>query len=205
MEGCYTGYMRILIVSRDPLAPSEQECADSLRAVWQGVDVQAVAVGDFTAASLENVDALVVAGPSESQADVPLEALSALTNAVLDPPLPVLGIGWGFQVVCLAFGDDLEETTERVAAAVRIIPSSKGETLFQGSDPIRVNETRRWALEELPRGWVALASSETGIEVFQHKQRPVYAMQQYPADFTYASDSKLICQNLLGLLRYTKK
>ena len=197
--------MRILIVSRDPSDPTEAGHLERLEAIWLDCDIHTVAIGEFDVAILGDYDALLIAGAYASQADVPLDALSALTNLVLEPALPVLGIAWGFQVVCLALGDDLEDYSQKTTGAPRLVPTAKGETLFQGSDPIRVNEDARWPLEELPRGWAILASSETGIEAFQSKAKPVLAVQQYPDDFAYESDGKLVYQNLLGMLRNPKK
>jgi len=187
--------MRILIVGRDP---SDASYLEDLRAIWQGHDIQTVTISDFTAERLADCDLLAISGQYGGDVAVPLEPLSALTNIILDPALPVLAIGWGFEIACLAFGDDLPETAEKVEGAIRIEPTSKGENLFQGSDPIRVNPGPRWNVEEVPRGIAVLARSETGIEAFQHKAKPVLALQLLPADFTYATDGKLVYHNLLG-------
>ena len=76
-------------------------------------------------------------------------------------------------------------------------PTDEGSKLFQGTDPIRVGETERWTIDEMPRELVVLARSESGIEAVRHRTKPVYGLQLRPEDFKYASDGKLVFANIL--------
>lgn len=187
--------MHILIVCRDLPDPSLTE---TLKSAWNKADVSVVTLADLTADSFTGSDTIVVIGARGADGDVPLESLSLLTNLMLDTPVPVIAVGWGFEVACLAAGDDLTASGYGlVDGAAHMVPTSKGEALFQGSDPIRAEQNARWDYDELPRGYVALARSDTGIEAFQSKKNQLLAIQLLPADFTYPSDAKLVYQNLI--------
>lgn len=197
--------MHVLIVGRDLALPAEAAVISDLADIWNEHECVKLGVQELGEHDLSGYDAVVIAGLLNSSEPQALDTLSALTNIMTDPPSVVYGLGWGFEVACVAYGFDLSETYSCVTGAAKLVPTSKGESLYQGSDPLRLNPGSRWDVDELPRGLVALASSDTGIESFQHKARPLLVMQQVPADFAYASDARLVYKNLLGNLRYTKK
>lgn len=117
---------------------------------------------------------------------------------------PVLGICLGFELICYAYGCQLHELAERQAGAAVVTPTGEGAKLFQGTDPIRVSESHRWNVEDVPRDLVVLARSESGIEAVRHRTKPIYGLQFHPEDFKYASDGKLVFQNILDTFRRQK-
>lgn len=113
--------------------------------------------------------------------------------------LPVIGLGWGFTMVCAALGEDLYELAERDVAATTVRPTDDGAKLFQGTEPIKVAEGTRWAIDQLPRSLRVLAMSESGIEAVKHNKMPLLALQMLPEDFVYPSDGKLVFENALSI------
>jgi anthranilate/para-aminobenzoate synthase component II len=114
---------------------------------------------------------------------------------------PVLGIGLGFELICYAFGCQLHEESERAAGAISVRPTGDGSKVFQGTDPIKASETQRWAVDDVPRELVVLARSDNGIEAVRHKTRQIFGLQLQPEDFVYASDGKMVFENILDAFR----
>jgi anthranilate/para-aminobenzoate synthase component II len=147
-------------------------------------------------------DAVVIAGTCEPGTDSqdPLVIDSDLRDRLSDSTKPVVAIGGGgFELACGLVGMEIAEVFEQDSGASRIIPTDDGAKLFQGTDPLVVKETKRWLVDELPKSLQVLARSESGIEAFRHKQRPLIALQQLPEDFAYPSDAKLVYGNIFGL------
>jgi len=158
----------------------------------QVVVVQSAAVP----AVLDEFSAIVVAGAYGAVSPGRFELVQMLAG--LDKPL--LGIGIGYEVLCQTLGIDLDALAECAVGAQRIIPTDDGSKIFQGTDPLLVKEGQRWLVEELPKSCQVLARSDSGIEAFRHKKRPLIAIQQLPDDFTYPSDAKMVYANLFAAL-----
>lgn len=179
--------MRILLVDlgTTPL--------DDLRAVLPKVEFDVVATDDLPD-DAEKYDGLVIAGTAE----MPSVDAGKVARLV-EYGRPLVGIGAGFEAICMQLGMDLDGVYEKAAGAAKLVPTDDGAKLFQGTDPLLVAQNERWQIDEVPRGVQILARSESGIEALRHKQRPLTALQQLPSDFTYASDAKLVYTNLFGL------
>jgi GMP synthase-like glutamine amidotransferase len=142
-------------------------------------------------------DGIVLMGSYDT--DILDEAyMTRLAEAVRGTEVPVLGVGRGFQV-CAASGMDVAVVADCEVAATKIVPTNDGAKIFQGSDPMLVKGIRRWHIDELPKNLQVLARSDTGIEAFRYKQRPVVAIQLGLEDFVYVSDGRLVLKNLLAL------
>ena len=111
---------------------------------------------------------------------------------------PVLAVGFGFELLCAASGIDLSQFGDRGAGAEKIEPTTEGNKLFQGSDPLRVKPTERWLTDEFPKKLQVLARSDTGVEAVKHKTRLLYGLQQRPEDFVYPSDANMVYRNIFS-------
>lgn len=140
----------------------------------------------------DQYDVVVIAGSYEI--DGPQPELADPDNTK-----PVICVGSGFEIACGLAGQHIAQIFELAAGSSRLVPTDDGAKLFQGTDPLVVKESKRWLVDELPKSMQVLARSESGIEAFRHKQRPLLALQQLPEDFVYPSDAKLVYGNLFGL------
>jgi GMP synthase (glutamine-hydrolysing) len=95
--------------------------------------------------------------------------------------LPYLGICFGHQLIGAAYGVEIKDLGHSVRAYkdVKLIDR---DPVFEGlPSMIRVHESHRQALSELPREFRHLAESSTSrIEAIAHRSRPVYGVQFHP-------------------------
>jgi anthranilate/para-aminobenzoate synthase component II len=180
--------MRILILDLDGSAPAITDFLDK-------TDVQTVTT-NFSQVVEQTGIGLVIIGSYANDTSVTDLFDQELYERIVQTTAPVIGIGSGFEVICRAFGNNVEDIGDLDDGETRLVPTEAGSKMFQGSDPLLINPSRRWLIDELPKSLQVLARSQSGIEAIRHKQKPVYAIQQLPENFTYASDAKLVFANL---------
>lgn len=183
--------MRFLLVTTSELPDQFVENLQQLAAKHQLDSAQPTTIPE----SLGGYGAVIIAGAYGSESHGRFELVQWLAGL----EIPLLGIGIGYEVMCQVLGIDLDAIAEQATAAMRIIPTDDGAKLFQGTDPLLVKEGPRWLVEELPKACQVLARSDSGVEAFRHKKRPITAIQLLPDDFTYPSDATMVYANLLGM------
>ncbi len=116
--------------------------------------------------------------------------------------LPFLGICFGHQLIGSAYGTEITDLGQTVRAfkEVRLLSH---DPVFDGlPDTIKVSESHRQALVDVPKGFRHLAESSTSrVEIIAHETRPIYGVQFHPE----RSDDKnphgqRIIQNFLRLV-----
>jgi len=116
--------------------------------------------------------------------------------------IPFLGICFGHQLIGVAYGAQVTDLGESVRAfkEVRLI---EDDPVFDGlPETIRVSESHRQALTNVPKGFRHLAESPTSrVEAIAHETRPIYGLQFHPE----RSDDKnphgrTIIQNFMKLV-----
>lgn len=115
--------------------------------------------------------------------------------------LPFLGICFGHQLIGAAYGTEVKDLGQTIRAfkEVNLIHS---DPIFDGlPSTIRVSESHRQALAQVPEGFRLLAESPTSrIEAIAHETCPIYGVQFHPE----RSDPKnphgrVIIQNFMRL------
>lgn len=152
---------------------------------------------DLAGTNLDEYDSFVITGGFLDDSIMNQAYFMSEVELVMGVAKPILGIGSGFEVICYAFNAQLHEIAERTMSADKVVPTDAGAKIFQGTDPIKINECSRWNVDELPRELVVLARSENGIEAVKHKLRPIYGLQLQPQDFAYPSDGTMVFKNIL--------
>ena len=119
--------------------------------------------------------------------------------------LPFLGICFGHQLIGATYGVDIADLGQTVHAYKEIKILGE-DPVFEGlPGTIRVHESHRQALVQLPPGFRHLAESPISrIEAIAHSTRPVYGVQFHPE----RSDDKnphgrRIIQNFVKLVTKT--
>lgn len=188
--------MRLLIIDNGTktIAPLQAICSKYDTKTISSVSLASLKLGD-----IQEFDALILSGSSSHNVAWEADYFQYETDMIRTTNKPVLGICFGFELVCYAFGCRLYELATRVAGATVVTPTNEGAKIFQGTDPIRVHEAHRWAIDEVPRELLIMATSETGIEAVKHRTKPVYGLQFHPENFKYESDGKMVFDNILAL------
>lgn len=63
----------------------------------------------------------------------------------------------------------------------------------------RVWSSQRWRITDLPNDLEAWCASATGVEVFKHRNKPIYGLQFHPEHYTAHKDGQLIFNKILEL------
>ena len=100
-------------------------------------------------------------------------------NFVKDCDLPLLGLCMGFEIICRAYGSKIEEMPKVLEGPTDLKVTSKGKKLLSYST-IRQHEAHKWRVKKAPNGFRVLAKSPAGIEIIQHKKKPILATQFHP-------------------------
>lgn len=93
--------------------------------------------------------------------------------------MPVLGICMGFEVITRAFGGSVKRMTKGVEGFAEFSTTPAGKKLFAKSR-LKQFEWHDWHVPKAPKDFKVLAQSEAGIEIIQHKKRPIIATQFHP-------------------------
>lgn len=93
--------------------------------------------------------------------------------------VPIIGICFGAQLIASAFGARLSLLPEKVKGVVGIFGISKNifNIRYHGE---KVFASHRWRITDLPPELIGLAASNDGIEIFKHRQKPLYGLQFHP-------------------------
>jgi GMP synthase-like glutamine amidotransferase len=92
---------------------------------------------------------------------------------------PLIGICMGFEVICRAYGSEVEEMPQLMEGPIRVKPNRKGKKTL-GLRSMKQYESHRWRVKKAPKGFNTLAKSSTGVEIIKHKQKPILATQFHP-------------------------
>ena len=116
--------------------------------------------------------------------------------------IPLLGICFGHQLIGVAYGTKVTDLGQTVRAFKEVKLLSE-DPVFEGlPETIRVSESHRQALANVPKGFRHLAESSTSrVEAIAHETRPIYGLQFHPE----RSDDKnphgqLILQNFMRVV-----
>jgi len=104
---------------------------------------------------------------------------------------PVLGICMGFEVIARAYGAPVMKMPNGVEGFVQFAPTNQGKESFKKRS-LRQFESHDWHVPKIPSGFRALAKSNTGVEIIQHKTKPILATQFHPEKGGTLSMSDLI-------------
>ena len=100
-------------------------------------------------------------------------------NFVKSCDKPILGICMGFEIICRAYGSEVEEIPVVIKGPAYLKVTRNGRKLLQHRK-IHQYEAHKWRVRKAPKGFKTLAKSRAGIEVIKHKKRPILATQFHP-------------------------
>jgi GMP synthase (glutamine-hydrolysing) len=123
------------------------------------------------------------------------------TRIIRDAEFPILGICYGHQLIGRTFGAKLSDLG-RMCSGFERVKILQDHPLFDDlPNEIRVPESHRQALANVPTGFDCLGESASSkVEIMVHKSRPVYGFQFHPerADEEH-QDGRVLIQNILRL------
>lgn len=92
---------------------------------------------------------------------------------------PLLGICMGFEIICRAYGSEVEEVPETIKGPAYLKTTRQGRRILPYKK-IHQYEAHKWRVEKAPKGFKTLAKSPAGVEIIKHKKKPILATQFHP-------------------------
>ena len=115
--------------------------------------------------------------------------------------VPVIGICYSAQLIAHMYGAKLSLMTGgKRFKGIKTIWNIK-QTPFDFFEPAggRVWASQRWRITDMPDELEAWCGSRTGVEVFKHRQMPIYGLQFHPEHFTAHEDGRRIFNKILEI------
>lgn len=116
---------------------------------------------------------------------------------------PVIGICLGFELIALAYGENISRSTERVEGVIDISVSPE----FLGSEnktTYNVFEAHRWIMASASRLEV-IGTSVHGVEVVRHPNKLIIGFQFHPEVTIPANEGAALFQKTLRYILNTKE
>ncbi len=113
--------------------------------------------------------------------------------------IPVIGICYGFQLLCHAYGTKLVELPKRRKGLIKIIVETK-HLIFQNQNDYIVSEKHRFGVNNLPETLVCLAHSVDGCEIIQVYGKKQFGLQFHPENINPQNEGAKIFNNLIKFI-----
>lgn len=121
-------------------------------------------------------------------------------DLIKNTTLPILGICLGAELLADVFGSRLEYKRCKIKGN-RIIK------IIKANDPVcfekeiyRVYASHHWEIGKLSNDLEVVARSKTDrIEIFRHKQRPIYGFQFHPEVMYVSTDGRILLKNFIDV------
>lgn len=119
---------------------------------------------------------------------------------ILNSGIPVLGVCLGFELIADTFGVMLKYREEKVAGFSEI-KVTKPHAIFGDKKEFVVREAHKFYVDELTDDLDELARSSSGIEIFKHREKPIWGFQFHPEIVSPENQGTELFLNLIKGLR----
>ncbi|MEC8339992.1 MAG: hypothetical protein VXZ40_05175 [Nanoarchaeota archaeon] len=174
---------------------------DDIKALFEHSVVEVIDLDDFSFSKhYKHYDKFVLSGGSKYSLLEHEDKFKEVITLVEQSNKPILGISLGFEIIGFTF-DEILEKAVGFGSGIRQIKVKNGEdVLMHNVDSIFVAaEAHKWYFSGL-KSMDILASSQKGIEIARHPQKPIYGLQFHPEIDIGDKNSKQIIENFEKLM-----
>ena len=137
---------------------------------------------DIPQTATDNFNLIVLSGSSKVYANSSDSNLLTELNLIKNTNIPILGICFGFEVICRAFNCELTEFTEE-QDDFRLVNIDR--TFFTDApETIAVKEHHKWGVKTVNDQLQVLGRSSNSIEIVKHIEKRIIGFQFHPELFT---------------------
>jgi GMP synthase (glutamine-hydrolysing) len=144
---------------------------------------------------IKNYDLLILSGGHSIQVKNHRRSFAKEIQIIKTINKPIIGICLGSELIAYTYGAELKLLRKKEHGLVKIQER-------QGT--FKVYESHRWAIKKLPKSLVPIAWSKDGIEIFRHKDKPIFGFQFHPEVLLTKTDGKTLFKSLLKTLALSK-
>ncbi|MFA6252871.1 MAG: gamma-glutamyl-gamma-aminobutyrate hydrolase family protein [Patescibacteria group bacterium] len=178
--------------------------ADSLSeyvTLLTGYKVRNIMFQDIKNCDLNDCQLIILSDGHSLNASENIDEIELIRNT----SIPVIGICYGFQVLCYAYGAKLVKLSQKREGLVKITAKAR-HSIFQNKNDYTVSEKHRFGVQEIPETLVCLASSIDGCEIIQVQGKQQFGFQFHPENISPQNEGMEIFNNLVRfiLLNNTK-
>jgi GMP synthase (glutamine-hydrolysing) len=164
--------MKVLIINNHTKRLKELESVFPGAVVVRREEVVSAMVSEF--------DLVLLSGGSDVPTVLNHNEVYEQEERLLQMGKPVIGICLGCEIICRAFGGELEQMpiTQSGERQFQVQDRSLEERL--GRTSLEAYEHHRVRIAKLPKDFSVIVSSEHGPEVIKHNQKPIVGVQFHP-------------------------
>lgn len=123
----------------------------------------------------------------------------AQQELILHPPVPLLGICAGFELICQTFDNYIKQSPVVFSGLRNIQVVAHAHKLLHGFDRFTVFERHRFHCPTVSPPLHALAVSDSGVEVVAHESLPLIGCQFHPEVQFPTNEGKFILERFLTM------
>lgn len=148
---------------------------------------------------LSDVDILILSGDRQFPLEEYHERFQNEMDFIKQLSIPIVGVGLGAEVLALSLGATLQKLPE-LRVGITSLHIVHQHPLFQYITELKVFESHRFAITQLPPSLIGLAASPDGYEIFVHQNAKIYGLQFHPEIVTDKNYGRQLFLNLINLL-----
>lgn len=188
--------MRVLLVDNGTIF------LDGIAAMFPRDELTIVRWDALAGADPTAFDFLVLSGGGAEGLCAPFDAAASTPELALiaawDKPL--LGICMGFELIAHLYGGVLVERAEKIKGLADI-DVVHDDPVFAGLRHFRAFESHHFVLPDAPAPLLALARSDSGVQMLRHTSKSIYATQFHPERFAEEAAGHEVVERAITLLR----
>lgn len=113
--------------------------------------------------------------------------------------IPLIGICYGFQVLCHVYGAELVKLSRKREGLLKITAEAK-HSIFKNKNDYIVLEKHRFGVQKIPETLTCLASSIDGCEIIQVQGKQQFGLQFHPENINPQNEGREIFNNLVRFI-----
>lgn len=143
-----------------------------------------------------NFDLVVFSGGGVTSIERHLSKHEARMEIVRGLRVPFIGICYGFELLCKAYGSTLSKIALEKGMRTIQVQASSFDVL--GSGEYSVIEAHQWKVNEVFDPLTPLGFSTVGVEIVKHRDKPHWGLQFHPEVREPANDGEQIFRKILS-------
>lgn len=186
--------MKILII--DNGTKRQKELAE----MCEGHAITVIQNDQFLKIDTEKYNLLILSGSQKMSIVGNNKYYGQEIELIKSAQIPILGICAGFELIMYAYGAMLYQLQKKEEEIIEL-KITKDNALFNRINNLKVYSAHRWLIKRPPKEFNVLARSKRGIEIIEHKSRPLFGFQFHPEMYPEKTCGYELFSNFINLIK----